>query len=214
MIVPRDTIALRKLFSLLNAQGQLIVLKNQSTSKHVKEDTIVTMRIINSRQYVQWIIIAQEVLRSLFFALQDIYVKKEVNFLCFAKLVTLLNRLNTGWLTHVRCVPRVLTQPSKMNSVILALLAIYVMAKQVRSILLSSGSTRVKYALKATIVLWGHIWHSLALLELTIQKLEQVASPNAYYVLLTHSTIGLDKVAAGLVVPMHHQLRDLTHVSA
>jgi len=53
MIVPRDSIALRKLFSLLNAQGQLIVLKNLSTSKHVKEGTIVTMRIINSRQYVQ-----------------------------------------------------------------------------------------------------------------------------------------------------------------
>jgi hypothetical protein len=99
-----------------------------------------------------------------------------------------------------------------MNSVILAPLAIYVMAKQIRSSLHSSGSTRVKYALKAITVLWGHIWHSLALLELTTQKLEQVASPNAYYVLLTHSTIGLDKVAADLVVPMHHQLKD--HIPA
>jgi len=99
-----------------------------------------------------------------------------------------------------------------MNSVILAHLDIYVMAKQVRSILHSLDSTRVKYAQKATIVLWAHIWHNLALSELTTQKLEQVASPNAYYVLLTHSTIGLDKVAADLVVPMHHQLKD--HIPA
>jgi len=49
MIAPKDTIALKNLFSLLNAQEPLIAQKNQNTSKHVKEVTIVTMIIINSR---------------------------------------------------------------------------------------------------------------------------------------------------------------------
>jgi len=49
MIALKDTIALKNLFSLLNAQEQLIARKNQSTSKHVKEVTIVTMITINSR---------------------------------------------------------------------------------------------------------------------------------------------------------------------
>jgi hypothetical protein len=53
MIVPLDTIALRKLFSLLNAQGPLIALKSLSTLKHVREDTIVTMIIISNKHCVQ-----------------------------------------------------------------------------------------------------------------------------------------------------------------
>jgi hypothetical protein len=53
MTAPLDTIALRKLFSLLNAQEPHIALKNLSTLKHVREDTIVMMIIINNRHYVQ-----------------------------------------------------------------------------------------------------------------------------------------------------------------
>jgi hypothetical protein len=53
MIAPLDTIALRKLFSLLNAQEPLIALKNQNTLKHVREDTIVTMIIISNRHCVR-----------------------------------------------------------------------------------------------------------------------------------------------------------------
>jgi hypothetical protein len=53
MIALLDTIALRKLFSLLNAQEPLIALKNLSTLKHVREDTIATMKIINNRHYVR-----------------------------------------------------------------------------------------------------------------------------------------------------------------
>lgn len=156
MIAQLDTIALRKLFSQLNAQEPPIAQKNQSTSKHVKEVITVTMKIINSRHCAQWIIIVPEVLRTLFSARLDIFVKKEVNFHCFVKLVILLNRHNTEWWTHVRCVHRALTQLYKMKSVILALLVIYVMAKQVRSIQHSSGSTRVKYVPKAITVHWAH----------------------------------------------------------
>jgi hypothetical protein len=151
-IAPLDTIVLRKPFNLLNAQGPLTALKNLSTSKHVKEDTIVTMIIINSRRFAQWITIAPEVLRSLFSVPLDISVKKEVSFPCFAKLVTLSNRHNTEWSTHVRCVPRVLTQQYKMKSVALAHLVIYVMAKQARSIQLSSDNIREKYVPKAITV--------------------------------------------------------------
>jgi hypothetical protein len=53
MIAPLDSTALRKLFSLLNAQEPHIALKNLSTLKHVREDTIVMMIIINNRHYVQ-----------------------------------------------------------------------------------------------------------------------------------------------------------------
>ena len=109
----------------------------------------------------------------------------------------------------MRCVLKVLTQLCKMNSVILAHLAIYVMDKQAKNIQHCSDNTREKYVPRATTVLCPHIWHHLALSELTIQKLEQAASLNAYYVLLILSTIGLDKVAAGHVEPMQVQLRDL-----
>jgi hypothetical protein len=53
MIVPLDTTAHRKLFSLLNAQGPLIALKNLSTLKHVREDTIAMMIIISNRHCVR-----------------------------------------------------------------------------------------------------------------------------------------------------------------
>jgi hypothetical protein len=53
MIAPLDTIALRKQFSLLNAQGPLIALKSLSTLKHVRADTIVTMIIISNRHCVR-----------------------------------------------------------------------------------------------------------------------------------------------------------------
>jgi hypothetical protein len=53
MIALLDTIALRKLFSLLNAQEPHIALKNQNTLKHVREDTIAMMIIISNRHYVR-----------------------------------------------------------------------------------------------------------------------------------------------------------------
>jgi hypothetical protein len=114
----------------------------------------------------------------------------------------------------VRCVPRVLIQPFKMKSAVLAPLGIYVMAKQVRNTQHSSDSIRERYVRRATTAHRAHTWHHRALSAHITQKWVQAASLNVYYVLLIHSTIGLDRVAAARAAHMPAQLRDHIHANA
>jgi hypothetical protein len=114
----------------------------------------------------------------------------------------------------VRCVPRVLIQPFKMKSAVLAPLGIYVMVKQVRNTQHFSDSIRVRYVRKATTAHRAPTSHHRALSAHITQKWVQAASLNVYYVPPIHSTIGPDRVAADHAVHMPAQLRGHIHANA
>jgi hypothetical protein len=101
-----------------------------------------------------------------------------------------------------------------MKSAVLAPQGIYVMAKQVRNTQHSSDSTRVRYVRKATTAHRAPTWHHRALSVHITQKWVQAASLNVYYVLLIHSTIGQDRVAAARAEHMRVQLRGHIHANA